>query len=306
MKITILLKNVSKNWSADFRLHNYSGLKSALLRFRMDSTWRWNLALAACGLILASCSSLSPVPTPTLTPVSATAAPTPTIVWFPPTNTPPEFPTQPVAPTLEYHPGVGALLFSDSFDQPELWNTSTSSQASAIVTRNRLVLSIDGQGPVFIISLRSQPAVGDFYAEATVDVSLCSGSDQYGMLFHASPGGNYYRFAVNCNGQVRLERSLNGETYPIQNWLSSGDATFGAPAHVGLGVWAVGNEMRLFLNDSYQFTIRDPLFHTGTLGFFIYASGKMPVTASFSNLSVYSVAYIPPTPTVPPTLTPKP
>jgi hypothetical protein len=95
-------------------------------------------------------------------------------------------------------------------------------------------------------------------------------------------------------------------TYPILDWLSSGDAPFGAPAHVKLGFWAVGNEMRAFLNDSYQFTIRDALFHSGTLGFFIYASGKTPVTVSFSDLSVYSVAYIPPTASATPTRTPKP
>ncbi len=259
-----------------------------------------------CGFLLASCSDFSPAPTYTLTPVPATATPTPTILWFPPTNTPRSNPTQPVLPTVEYNPGIGSLLFSDSFDRPDLWNTSTSAQASAIVTRNRLVLSFSGQGPLSVLSLRSQPLLDDFYAEATVDVSLCSSNDQYGMLFRAAPGMNYYRFAVNCNGQVRLERSHNGSTYPIQDWVASGDATFGAPAHVKLGVWVVGNEMRAFLNDNYQFSVRDPLFRSGSIGFFIYASGKTSVTASFSDLLVYSVSYIPPTPTATPTRTPKP
>jgi hypothetical protein len=174
------------------------------------------------------------------------------------------------------------------------------------VTRDRLVLSITGPGPVSISSLRSQPTVGDFYAEATADVSLCSGKDQYGMVFRADPGGDYYRYAVNCNGQVRLERGVGGEAYPIQDWQPSGDASIGAPAQVRIGVWAAGSELRLFLNDHYQFTVRDPLFHTGTLGFFVYASGKAPVTASFSDLSAYSVFYIPPTPSATPTRTPRP
>ena len=72
------------------------------------------------------------------------------------------------------------------------------------MTRNRLVLSITGRAALHL-SLRSQPMVGNFYAEATATVSLCRDKDQYGMVFRAA-GEDYYRFAVNCNGQVRLER----------------------------------------------------------------------------------------------------
>jgi len=263
------------------------------------------LSLAACGLVLAACTGPIALPTETATPFS-TETPTPTIIWFPPTNTPTIFPTQPATPTQEYHPGVGSLIFSDSFDQPALWNTANSESASAAVTRNQLVLSISGPGPLSIASLRSQPETGDFYAEAMVDISLCSGKDQYGMLFRASGSANYYRFAINCSGQLRLERLRAGETYPLNDWLSSGDAPFGAPALVKIGVWAVGREMRVFLNDHYQVSVLDPVFSSGTIGFFVFASGQNPVTISFSNLSVYSVFYVPPTPTPVPSWTPIP
>ena len=181
-----------------------------------------------------------------------------------------------------------------------------ASWASATVTRNRLILSISGQGPVSIASLRSQPTLGDFYAEATVKLSLCGGKDQFGMIFRAAPGDNYYRFAVRCDGQARLERVLSGSNSPLLDWQSSGDAPSAAPAEVKLGVWTVGSEMRFFLNDHYQFTVRDPVLHAGTLGFFVYASGATPITASFSDLSVYSVSYVFPTPSLTPSRTPIP
>jgi hypothetical protein len=257
-------------------------------------------------LLLSSCSAVSPTPTDSPTSTLPPGTPTPTIRWFPATNTPVQLPSQVVLPTPEYHPGIGSLIFADTFDDPDLWNTSTSAAAGAIVVRNQLVLSVDGHGSLSIASLRSQPDLGDFYAEATADISLCSGTDQYGMIFRAAPGENYYRFAVNCNGEVRLERKHNGEVYPIQNWVPSGDATFGAPAHIRLGLWVAGNEFRLFLNDNFQFSVRDPLFHNGSIGFFAYASGKTTVTASFSDLLVYSVVYTPPTATPTPTRTLKP
>jgi hypothetical protein len=274
------------------------------MKLTNPSKWFLIFHLAACGLVMAACSG--PISSPTGTPtLPATETPTPTIIWFPPTYTPNVLPTQPATPTQEYHPGIGELILADSFDQPEVWNTANSDQASASVTRNRLILTISGPGPLSIASLRSQPEVSDFYAEAMADINLCSGKDQYGMLFRASGSAEYYRFVINCSGQLRVERLRAGETYPLLDWLSSGDAPSGAPAQVKLGVWAAGQEIRLFLNDHYQTSLLDPVFSSGTIGFFIRANDQSPVTVSFSNLSVYSVAFIP-TPVTVPSWTPVP
>jgi hypothetical protein len=264
---------------------------------------RMFLLLAACGLVLAGCSG--PVPTPTLAPTATvTETPTATIVWFPPTDTPTALPPQSAPPTQENRPGLGELLFSDQFDQPALWNTARSDQASAILANSRLVLSITEPGPLYITSLRSQPIATDFYAEATATLSLCSSNDQYGMLFRAASSMDYYRFVLTCNSQERLERVRAGVTYPLLAWLSSNDIPLGAPAQVKLGVWADGREIRLFVNDAYQFSMVDPVFPAGTFGFFAYASGKNPITVSFSDLSVHSISFILPSPSPMPSWTP--
>ena len=261
------------------------------------------MLLAACGLVLAACSG--PALTPTLTPTAAdTETPTDTIVWFPATATSTALAMQLPSPTQDDRPGMGDLLFSDSFDQPALWNTANSAQASAMLANARLVLSINEPGPLSITSLRDQPSAGDFYAEVTANLSLCSGKDQYGILFRAAGNRDYYRFVLNCNGQERLERVRGGVAYSVQDWLESNDVPRGAPAQIELDVWAVGREMRLFVNDQYQFSTIDPVFSAGTFGFFAYASGKSPVTISFSDLSVYSVSYILPTLTPVPSWTP--
>jgi hypothetical protein len=266
--------------------------------------WRARLVLLAGLLGLTACGGIfTPVP---YTPTASLLPPTdtPTIVWFPPTDTPTAFPSPNLLPTQQELPGLGGLVFTDSFDQPKLWNTAVSATASAVVGRNRLVLSISGPGPVTISSLRSEPALGDFYAEVTAELSLCQRSDAYGLIFRAAPGDNYYRLTVNCSRQVRLERARSGLLEPLGDWLLTGDAPPGAPAQVKLGVWVVGTEMRFFLNDTLQFEARDPILHTGTLGFFAYASGTSPVTVAFSDLSVYAVTYVSPTPTPVPTRTP--
>lgn len=253
--------------------------------------------LTACGGIL------TPVPfTPSVPPATPTV--TSTIVWFPPTDTPTALPTATPGAIVVQLAGVGGLVFADSFDQASLWSTATSSQASAVIQPGRLVLSITAPGPLSILSLRSEPALADFYAEATASLSLCQGSDQYGMLFRASPGGSFYRFALNCQGQVRLERGRPGALEPLQDWIASGDAPRGAPAQVRLGVWAVGTEMRFFLNGNYLFSVHDPYLRIGSLGFFATAGGSTPVSVAFSDLSAYSVSYTSPTPTPIPSRTP--
>jgi len=187
------------------------------------------------------------------------------------------------------------VLFYDKFEEAGLWNTAVSDTASAIMERNQLTLAISKPG-MAILSLRKEPVLRDFYAEVTVRLSLCRGKDQYGMLLRAQSGGDAYRYAVNCNGEVRLERLRSGQAYPIQDWLPSADAPPGAPGEARLGVWALGAELRLFLNDRHQFSVRDPLFWQGTLGFFAQSDGNDPLTVSFAELVVYAVSAATPTP----------
>jgi len=259
--------------------------------------------LAALALGLTACSGLFPAPSVILT-ASPSPSQTSTVVWFPPTNTPTPLPSVTILPTPEMRPGLGLQLFTDSFDDPGQWSLSSSDRASATISLGRLVLSVYGPGPLGILSLRRTPLLGDFYAETLASLSLCQGRDEFGLLFRAAPGGNYYRFTVSCAGLTRLERVRSGVMDPLTDWLPSGDAPPGAPAEVRLGVWAVGGELRFFLNDHFQFSRVDPIFHTGTLGFFAQAAGDSPLVVSFSDLTAYSVSYLSPTRTPLPTRTP--
>lgn len=248
------------------------------------------------GLMLGGCAGLieeAYTPTPSLPPPTETT----TIQWFPATNTATVFIAPSATATQDPLPGVGELLFSDDFSDPDLWDTVASGEASAQVTDGRLTLSLS-EPRLTVTSLRTMPSLEDFYASVTAVTSLCKGNDQYGVVFRAAPGGNFYRFLLACNGSVRLERVRGGTVEIIQNWAASGDAPRGAPAEVKIGVWILGSEMHLLLNNHPEFVVRDPVFHIGRLGFFAYAGGDTPVIVSFRDLAVYSVRQIPPTPTL--------
>jgi hypothetical protein len=250
--------------------------------------------LAACASMDSYLAISTPI-SPTETPL-----PTPTVVWFPATSTPTLqfFATN--EPTPEKRPGVQEIFLTDNFTNKTLWDTATSNDASADVNANRLNLS--AQSGFYMFSLRQDLVIENFYAEITAKPGICRGEDSYGMLVRASAVA-YYRFALTCDGDVGAERASIQTRQKLQEPIPSGDVPPGAPGEVRIGVWAVGREMRLFLNGRYQFTVSDTNYPSGTIGAFVQARGETPVVVSFSNLTVQTVNYQFPTPV--PTATPK-
>ncbi len=260
------------------------------------------LLILTCGLLLAACSPAGMVAiTATPRPPTPTPYQTPTTVWFPATatSTPPPLRTQP--PTPDMLTGLGTLIASDDFSDPGEWDTAVSDDGSVSVSRRRLTLV--AQPGVYMLSLQRQMVLGNFYAEITARPSLCRGADEYGLLVRAS-AATYYRFSLTCNGQqVHAERISVGERHVLHEPVVSADVPPGAPGEVRIGVWAAGSELRLFLNDRYQFSIVDKNVSSGTVGVFARAAGTTPITVTFSDLRVRSVEYTPPTKTPVPTKT---
>ena len=243
-------------------------------------------SLMACLALDSTLPTATPLPTATQTPPQ-----TPTIVWFPASPTPTQlvFPTYTAMP--EMNPGIGSVTLSDDFSDDSAWDTGVSNRGSAAISRNRLTLA--AEPGAYLESLRREMTFGNFYAEITARPSLCRRDDSYGILVRGI-GLNYYRFILSCNSQVSSERVNAGVKLSIQEPVTSGDAPPGAPGEVRIGVWAVGSDIRLFLNGRYQFSINDKSFPSGALGVFV-RSADNPMSVTFSDLKVYDVDYIPPT-----------
>ncbi|MBI2331524.1 MAG: hypothetical protein HYU84_05060 [Chloroflexi bacterium] len=225
-------------------------------------------------------------------PATETPLPTATIIWFPPSATPTPQLLSTKAPTPEMRPGLSDELITDDFSDPLDWDVVTSDEASAVMQDNRLSLAVQSQ--VYMTSLRHDTLIDDYYAEISAQPSLCKGEDSYGVLIRAN-GGSYYRFALACDGTVRAERVNNSVRLALQKPTPSGDVPPGAPGNVRIGVWAVGSEMRLFLNGRYQFSINDPSFPIGTIGVFVRSAGETAAVVSFSDLVIQEVDYVLPT-----------
>lgn len=238
--------------------------------------------------ILSACSSLDNLMA-TSTPVILTETPLPTStrIWFPPTATP----TLGVGSTSktstpEILLQLGSVILEDDFSDETLWDIASSDQATSAINNNRLILS--AQSGVYMMSLRHETILSDYYVEITAQPSLCKGEDNYGLLIRAS-SATYFRFVLACDGTARAERYSSGTRLILQKPEPSGDVPRGAPGEVRIGVWAYGKEMRLFLNDRFQFSIIDPTFPSGTIGVFVRSEGSTPVIVSFKDLVINQI-----------------
>jgi len=256
----------------------------------MEVRYWWVLTLAGA-LLLAACGiTPAPVPTPTPTPLPPSATPTPTIVWFPPTATPTPFPTLETAtPTPDLRTGIGALILEDDFSDESFWALGFNGLGSVALGKNTLSLATEG-GKVYLSSMRNQPVLSDFYLEVTASVSLCSERDEYGLLLRISPSGDLYRFSLACDGYVRMDRIYQGTASSPVAWTPSGAVLPGAPSTARLAVWAVGEEMHFYINDIYQFAVRDTVLFSGQIGVFARSVNDEPLTVNFSDLVVYAAS----------------
>ena len=104
------------------------------------------LAASACS-VLELAPSTGYTRAPEATPTIEMSTGTPTIVWFPATETATPLPYSTYTPTPQMDPGVGDTLLEDNFSDEEAWNTAVSDKGSASIERNRLTAFIH-QTPV--------------------------------------------------------------------------------------------------------------------------------------------------------------
>jgi hypothetical protein len=247
-----------------------------------------SVLLGLLTILLSGCfptTTLTPIPTATQT---STQVPTATIVWFPATETPSPMPTQIPSPTIELRPGVGEILYSEDFNSPANWTLLETASDRIIVGGNELTLAL-GRPSGYIDSILEGALFSNFYAELTVNTNLCSSTDEYGMLIRYQSQSNHYRYSLSCDGQVRLDRIYSGIASSPQDWMISAAVPSAAPSTSRLGVWAVGQELRFFINDQYQFSINDSAIPSGTMGVFVRSGGETAVTVSFSDLQIYQI-----------------
>ena len=189
---------------------------------------------------------------------------------------------------MDWRPGVGATLLVDNFNTTGHWSTGTRNQGTVAQGTGELSIVIT-RPKGYLYSVRNEPDLSNFYAEITTSPNLCHGKDEYGLLFRYQSPSDFYRYSLSCDGFIRLDRVVGGVATSPQPWMASASVPKGAPSFSKIAVWVAGNEMRFFVDDEYQFSIRDRGLSNGLIGVFARSAGENAVTVLFSNLIIWEL-----------------
>ncbi len=264
--------------------------RDACFRLRLAGLWvLLGTALGTGGCLPSAAPPATPVPSSTPTAEStALSTPTPTIDWFPSTDTPVPTTVPLVSPTPAIFPSLGEILVEDDFSDPGLWERTSGPRGSASLGINELTIVLNEPG-AYIASTRSEPFLTDFYLEVTARANLCAGLDEYGLLLRAASVADFYRFSLSCNGQMRLDRIQGGSAASPLPWTPSAAVPRNAPAVTVLGAWSDGDQMHFYLNGAFQVTVKTTMIPGGRIGLFARSGGQNAVTVNFSGLTIWQV-----------------
>jgi len=127
----------------------------------------------------------------------------------------------------------------------------------------------------------AQPGfVSDFYMQAIfITGATCSGKDGYGLLVRAPMKASYvvnsgYVFSFSCDGKYRIYRQDNGAFQSVQNWTSNAAIKSGPNQTNTMGVYANGDELRLYANGILLMQFTDNVYADGLFGLLIRAENN--------------------------------
>jgi hypothetical protein len=208
-----------------------------------------------------------------------------------PTRTAPP-PTRAAVP--EHKVGLGAPLYEDDFELESGWETGASPRGAVSQLDGKLIISVQGPSST-LSSLSPIEPIADFLVEIEAHSGICENGDEYGLIVRVGGAGNptqdsHYRFLITCEGAVRASRFLSGAEAPILPITTSADVLSGAPAVNRIGISAIGDMFRFFVNDMQVFEVEDGEIPTGRIGVIVRARRGAQTTISFDDFRVWDLA----------------
>lgn len=258
------------------------------IRRKFHSQLRWMIVLLL-GLILSACTAVDESLAETATVLGMpTSTFTPTVDWFPATATATFAATEAPTPNPAATPEYGSLIFSDPFSGNTPWKNEQNANGFIIVRDGSLSLAVKAEkGSLF--TFRDNTNLTNYYLETTVNVGLCKGDDQLGVLFRVNGSQSFYRFLVNCQGMVSLQQVAGGTPVVLLDW-APGSVSAGLYQPMTIGVWQSGSKIRVYLNGLLQFEATSDYFKSGGIGFYAHAGADTPLTVNFTSLNVFEVS----------------
>ena len=234
------------------------------------------------GILLSSCVNSTLTPYPTQADRSPTPPLTPTFAI--PTIAASETITPRPAPSATPDPqaGLGEVIHLDDFSENLGWDLGEDGIGAASIRQGRMIITLH-ESSGFRYALAPVQPLDDFYLEVEVRPELCQPDDEFGILFRLNAQFEYYRFALNCSGQTRVNRSLQNGARALTPLANTAAAIAGPMAKNKLALRASGDQLRIWVNGIEILNLRDLSLQSGQVGLFVRTGRGNQATVSFDN-----------------------
>lgn len=209
--------------------------------------------------------------------------------------------TETVTPTVTATSSDPAQLLG----QPVLTNRLDSGQAFALgssgynddgtsiyVAGGKMVLTSHLASAGWIGWRVTESHLANYYLEVTFLTGICSGLDNYGLVFRAkdfSSGDGYY-LGISCDGRFSLVRLESFYPTYLIAWTNSAEIKAGSDQSNRIGVIVDGARYSLYFNGKLIQEVNDGQYMTQTkIGVFISAYEMPEFTVSLDQIDMWAI-----------------
>jgi hypothetical protein len=231
-------------------------------------------------------TALSVTPThtaqPTQTPVpSATHTQVPSAT---PTTVPQIDPGQIAGDPVEV---LGDPDWIDTFDTSANWTLYNNDCFRSKIENGKMVMTGLTQNICWLVTL---PKIQNYYLEVTMDTSSCPAGGEFGLYFRGPETSSGYSYTLSCTINYLLV-ARNGQAGTKTTFLDEPvDPELAWPTWENrLGVLAIGNHYRLYVNGVFLSEVSDDQFTEAGLIGLVVRGGAMNLeqTVTFDNLAYW-------------------
>jgi hypothetical protein len=222
---------------------------------------------------------------------------TATAIAISPGNTPnPIQPTITPSPTQEnFQDILGMPAWRDQLNNGGGWSLNSPNTDTPNVTikveNGTLIMtrSVPYGGKNWWLNYQT---IQDFYLEGKFITEVCSGDDQYGLIFRAPTyfdGFGYY-FTVTCEGYFNLMRWDSNGAANLFNWEKPEAIQAGSNQTNTFGIWVKGGLIRLYANGKMIKELTDSsLSNKGHFGLFIDSRQTPGFTIKLDEMAFWNI-----------------
>ena len=193
----------------------------------------------------------------------------------------------PTAPAGDPKTLLGNPTWQDNFKNDYNWPTGDSEYTSINIANGQLVLTslskLDGWR-------LSYPKLQDFYLEANITSTNCSGPDHYGLIVRVPDALNAdagYLFGLTCDGQYSIRKWDGKNMSQLVSWTSSDAILTGANQDNRLGVLAVGSNLSMYVNGVKLTSVQDGTYAEGYFGVFVGGNYTSGLSVTLSSIAYW-------------------